>query len=1008
MRTASFRFEALAAALWLGLTAAGSPASARDLAAMSGDEITVLQQRLANAGCYAGAIDGKASKALATAKTACPDQEPTLRIETGMHISQLSNIAVDARCTLAATGSDDKTVRLWSMPDGKPLRVQRLPIDSGAGGKVTTVAVSPDGAWVAASLDDAHARLDATRGIYLFDSATGASVRRIGAIDDAFPMSLAFSPDGRRLAAATTWGGLRVFDVATGALAMRDQPAPRSSGYDVAYGADGALFAVGEFGWITRYETNLKRSARVKAPHQGQAFSIAVEPNGRRIAVGYADTPMLDLFDARTLRWLGTTDLTGVNGDLAAVAWSSDGQRLLGGGKFIRTESRGLEHLVRTWSVDGKTLRDDRVLGGDPLINMKPCGDATAFATYDTGFGLLKPDGAAIFLRESRAPIMELKVGNAFMVSASGTRVDFGLGLSNQQPVIFDVSAGTLTDAPPNPAGFAKPRTEGLPIKNWFMTERPEYAGKPLALDQNEISASLAIRADLTGLVLGTRGYIRRLDASGRQVWVNEGPGDAWGVNLAKDDELIVAAYSDGTIRWRRWSDGAELLALFVDAKDRRWVAWTPTGYYMASPGGEDLIGWQLNRGWEQQADFFPASRFHDRFNRPDIVRLVLETLDEGAAVRRADEAARRHEDVTPLGAKLPPVVRIMEPVDQGRFSVAQETLGYGLRAPSGLAVDRIDVLIDGRPAKEIGLPLKPPDPNKEALGSLQIELPPRDLEVGLIAWSGEIASEAVRVKLTWAGPKPAEQRVHKLNALIAGISDYASSEMALEYGAKDARDFAAALQRQKGGYYADVDVKLLVDREVTRASLVSGLEWLEKQTPGEDDVSVLFLAGHGLTDEKQTYWFLPSDASEDEARAKGVSQSEIRETLQGLSGKVLWFLDTCHAGGATRPAPVDVTVLVNRVTSAESGGIVAFASSTGREVSVESSTWNNGAFTKAIVEGIDLGMADVFHDGKITTSLLDAFVAKRVGELTEQKQHPVMGRPPQEPDFEIAQARKP
>src|SRR5471030_3097163 len=72
--------------------------------------------------------------------------------------------------------------------------------------------------------------------------------------------------------------------------------------------------------------------------------------------------------------------------------------------------------------------------------------------------------------------------------------------------------------------------------------------------------------------------------------------------------------------------------------------------------GGEDLIGWQVNRGWEQQADFFPASRFRERFNRPDIVRLALETLDEGEAVKRANAAAKRHEDTTPLAAKLPPV----------------------------------------------------------------------------------------------------------------------------------------------------------------------------------------------------------------------------------------------------------------------------------------------------------------------------------------------------------------
>ena len=69
----------------------------------------------------------------------------------------------------------------------------------------------------------------------------------------------------------------------------------------------------------------------------------------------------------------------------------------------------------------------------------------------------------------------------------------------------------------------------------------------------------------------------------------------------------------------------AELLAFFVEPQSRKWVAWTPTGYYMASAGGEDLIGWHVNRGWAQKADFFPASQFRAEYNRPDIVKLVLE-----------------------------------------------------------------------------------------------------------------------------------------------------------------------------------------------------------------------------------------------------------------------------------------------------------------------------------------------------------------------------------------------
>ena len=149
-----------------------------------------------------------------------------------------------------------------------------------------------------------------------------------------------------------------------------------------------------------------------------------------------------------------------------------------------------------------------------------------------------------------------------------------------------------------------------------------------------------------------------------------------------------------------------------------------------------------------------------------------------------------------------------------------------------------------------------------------------------------------------------------------------------------------------------------------------------------------------------------PSDATgSDDVHVKGMSQDEVRQSLTKLSGRVLWFLDTCHAGSAGKRPPVDINPLVNTVSSAENGGIVVFAASRGRQLSAESSAWGNGAFTKAIVEGI-LGKADP-GDGFITTSNLDSFVEPRVRALTEDQQNPVMGRPPDEPDFAIAQISK-
>ena len=137
-------------------------------------------------------------------------------------------------------------------------------------------------------------------------------------------------------------------------------------------------------------------------------------------------------------------------------------------------------------------------------------------------------------------------------------------------------------------------------------------------------------------------------------------------------------------------------------------------------------------------------------------------------------------------------------------------------------------------------------------------------------------------------------------------------------------------------------------------------------------------------------------------------------QPVDALGAKPVLLAENLHAPavwGAKLAAEenieaVDINV-INTVTSAENGGIVVFASSTGRQLSAESSEWGNGAFTKAIVEGIQLGKADLLGDGFITTSSLDTFVEHRVRVLTEDRQNPVMGRPPDEPDFAIAQVSK-
>jgi len=95
------------------------------------------------------------------------------------------------------------------------------------------------------------------------------------------------------------------------------------------------------------------------------------------------------------------------------------------------------------------------------------------------------------------------------------------------------------------------------------------------------------------------------------------------------------------------------------------------------------------------------------------------------------------------------------------------------------------------------------------------------------------------------------------------------------------------------------------------------------------------------------------------------------------------------------------VTAVVNELSSAENG-VVMFASSTGRELSIEDDRWENGAFTEALLEGLS-GKADYSQDRVVSVGELDLWLSERVKKLTNKKQHPVARRPDTVPDFPFA-----
>jgi uncharacterized caspase-like protein len=265
-------------------------------------------------------------------------------------------------------------------------------------------------------------------------------------------------------------------------------------------------------------------------------------------------------------------------------------------------------------------------------------------------------------------------------------------------------------------------------------------------------------------------------------------------------------------------------------------------------------------------------------------------------------------------------------------------------------------------------------------------------------------ASEPATVRVKWKGPAPKEEFVikPKLYVLAIGVSKYEDKNLTLSFASKDASDFCETIQKQKGELYRDVVIRLLADQKATKDEILDGLDWIQKETTSKD-VAVIFLAGHGVNDPGGLYYFLPVNVQTERLKRTGMAFSDIKNTVASLAGKTVLFLDTCHAGNimGKRRGALDLTGVVNELTSAESGAVV-FASSTGNQYSVEDPAWKNGAFTKALVEGIG-GKADYTGKGRITINMLDHYLSERVKELTKGRQTPTTTKPQTIGDFPIA-----
>ena len=192
--------------------------------------------------------------------------------------------------------------------------------------RVNSVAYSPDGRRLASG---------SGKTVRIWDAETGAELAVLRGHEDDVT-SVAYSPDGRRLASGSSDNTVRVWDVENGAeLAILRGP---GSVLSVSYGPDGRRLASGSDDHSVRvWNVETGTELAVLRGHKKSVHSVAYSPDGRWLVSRSSDTTVR-VWDAET-----GAELAILRGLVRTVAYSPGGRRLASGEE---------DDTVRVWDTE--------------------------------------------------------------------------------------------------------------------------------------------------------------------------------------------------------------------------------------------------------------------------------------------------------------------------------------------------------------------------------------------------------------------------------------------------------------------------------------------------------------------------------------------------------------------------------------------------------------------------------------------------------------------------------